>query len=367
MNTGTAATEDELNEEIARQITIGSRLIGAGRPAYIISEIGSNHDGSLEMALELVRRSAEAGVDAVKMQAFRRETLLAPDLPGGEGRRESDRKLLRRRWDLLPKYTVPETWWAPIADAAEGHGVDLLVTAFDLDRLQHLDARLGCPAHKIASGDITWLELIEAAARTGKPVILSTGASTLEETERAVAALEHGGAREYALLHCVSTYPPAWEDANLRAMETLRERFSVPVGLSDHSPGSTLPVAAVTLGAAVIEKHITLERRSEGLDHHFALEPHEFCQLVEDVRHAEAALGSGEKRWAESEEVERYWVRRGLWAAQDLAEGAVLEREDVLAVRPREGLGAERLEHVIGKTLRVPLTRGEPLKESHLL
>jgi len=347
-------------------IDIGSRTVGRGLPTYLVAEIGANHNGSLETARELVRLSAQTGVDAVKFQAYSRETLYAPELPD-DGSPEAKRniELLKRRWDILPRCTAPDGWWPELKSLCDGLGVEFLCTPFDLDRLRILDG-VGVKAHKIASGDITWHELLRAAAATRKPVILSTGASTFAEVERAVGVLTESGCRELVLLHCVSNYPPKWEDANLRAIETLSDAFGVPVGLSDHSPGSVLPVAAVSLGACMIEKHVTLDRTQEGLDHHFALEVDELARMVEDVRHVEVARGTPEKTWVTDEQCERYWVRRGIWADCELEAGDRLSRENIAVVRPKEGIGAEGMESVIGRRLCERVPKGAPLQAEEL-
>lgn len=351
-----------MNRPVIQTISIGNRMIGSGYPTYVIAEISSNHNGSLETARELVRLSAQAGADAVKFQAYSRETLFAVRLPDdGSPEAKRDIALLQRRWEILPRFTVPDTWWPELKSLCDGLGVDFLCTSFDLDRLCLLD-EAGVKAHKIASGDITWLEFLRAVGATGKPVILSTGASTLGEVEQALAALTESGCRQVAILHCVSNYPPKWEEANLRAIETLRQAFQAPVGFSDHSPGSTLPVAAVALGACIIEKHVTLDRTQDGLDHAFAMEMDDFVRMVEDVRHCEAALGAGQKTWVPGEEIERYWVRRGLWVQQPIQRGEVITRDKLRIVRPSHGLGADMLADVLGRKAVRDLRAGKPLE-----
>lgn len=354
--------EDNVTDQTSSTVTIGDRAVGPGHPAYIVAEVGSNHDGSLATAKELTRLCADAGVDAVKFQAYSRETLFIDRLPDdGTPESKENAELLRRRWNVLPETTVPYDWWPELKGLCDDLGVDFLCTPFHLERLDRL-VEVGMPAVKIASGDVTWHELLRAAGAASRPVIFSTGASTLEESRRALEAVREGGGRNVVALHCVSTYPAEWEDANLRAMTTLREELGVPVGLSDHTPGSTLPVAAVTLGACVIEKHVTLDRSREGLDHHFALEVDEFARLVEDVRHTEAALGSGDKTWVEEEESERYWVRRGMWCRTPIEEGETITREKLRVVRPNHGAGAESLDKVLGATAARDLEVGDPLE-----
>lgn len=348
-------------------IRIGERDLGPGEPCYLIAEIGSNHNGSLEMAERMVRECAAAGVDAVKFQAFTREELFIPRLPeDGSAESRRDQELLNRRWHLLPKFTSDPAWWPRLRALCADLQIDFVCTPFGLRAVQQLEAA-GTVAYKLASGDITWLELIRAVARTGRPVVVSTGASTLAEVENAVSTAREAGCGELALLHCVSNYPPRWEDANLRAIGTLARRFEIPVGLSDHSPGSTLAVAALPLGCRILEKHVTLDRRQEGLDHHFALEMGELAQLVADVRHAEAALGTGAKTWAPAEEIERYWVRRGIWVSENVRAGERLTPDTFTALRPCHGMGADKVDQILGRRAARDLMIGDPVREEDLV
>lgn len=332
----------------------------SGAPAYLIAEIGANHNGDWGLAEEMTRACALAGADAVKFQAYSREELFISCLPedGTEASRRN-RDLLKRRWNILPRFTVPDGWWPRLAVLCNDLGIDFLCTPFDLKRLDLLVPLM--PAIKVASGDVTWHELLEAAGAAGKPVIFSTGASTLEEARHAAEAVRRGGCNQVAVLHCVSNYPPKWEDANLLAMESLGAELDLPFGLSDHTPGSTLPLAAVARGACMVEKHVTTDRTQEGLDHHFAMTIEEFGKMVEDIRHLEAALGSGDKDWADSEEIERYWLRRGIWAAHTIEAGHKITREDLRLVRPCHGIPANRLSCVLGRITSRPLKRDQPL------
>jgi len=343
------------------QFNIGQRRVGTGCPCYVIAEIGSNHNGQLETAKRMIQICAEAGVDAVKFQDFSREDLFIPSLPEDVTpdwkHRES---LLDKRWDILPSYSADPDWWPQLAAQCHTLGVDFLCSPFSLDAVERL-TYIPVPAFKVASGDITWLELIRKIAATGTPLILSTGASDIKEVEEAISAATQVGCEQLALLHCVSNYPPKWEDANLLAIRTLADKFRVPVGLSDHTPGSTLPVASLPMGCCVLEKHVTLDREQEGLDHHFALEVPELKALVNDIRHAEKALGSGEKNWADSEEIERYWVRRGLWATRDIQPGEVILREHLQCVRPAQGLSVNVLDLIVGTKAKCLIKAGYPV------
>lgn len=343
------------------QIQIGSKTIEKGKPTYIIAEVGSNHNGSLEIAHEYIDLSAQAGVDAVKFQALDRASLFSKSLPDDESEQgKHNIELLKKRWEILPSFTADDSWWAELKQHCDEAGVDFLCTPFDLERLDIIND-VGVNAFKIASGDITWHELLAATAETKKPVVLSTGASTFEEVRQAVSVLKKHGCSEIALLHCVSNYPPKWEDANLKAIETLAMEFQVPVGLSDHSPGSCLAVAAVTMGACIIEKHITTSQSLSGLDHHFAMEVEDFARLVEDVRHVESGIGNGNKNWVADEEIERYWVRRGVWANQFIARGEVITRDKLNILRPAHGLSANEIDCVVGKRATRDISSEEPI------
>jgi len=342
-------------------ICIGRREVGADHPCYVIAEIGSNHNSSYETAEKLVRACAEAGADAVKFQAFTREGLFVERLPDDGGpETAANQKLLTRRWEVLPGFTANSSWWPRLKAVCDELDIDFLCSPFSLEAIDELIA-VDMPTIKIASGDITWLELIAKSARTGLPLILSTGASVLSEIKDAISAARGAGCKELALLHCVSNYPPRWEDANLHAITVLAERWGIPVGLSDHSPGSTLPIAAVPLGMSILEKHVTFDRDQEGLDHHFALEIDELASLVQDIRHAEVGLGKAEKTFVADEEIERYWVRRGLWMAAPISAGQTLTREHLAVLRPCHSLGAEQLKNVVGRRVVRDMESGEPV------
>jgi sialic acid synthase SpsE len=341
-------------------IDLGERPLGPGAPCLVIAEIGSNHDGSLERALALVDAAAGAGADAVKFQSFRAATLLVRRRfrPGGG-------------WQPAPAYPalerleVPVAWHAVLRDRARARRVAFLSTPFDEERAALL-AALGVPAFKVASGDLTHVPLLRRLGGFGRPILLSTGLATPEEIEAALAAIAEGAggiARRppVVLLHCVSTYPLRPEDANLRALGTLARRFGLPVGWSDHSPGHTLALGAVALGASVVEKHLTDDRRRPGPDHPFAMEPGEFRAMVAAVRDLEAALGDGEKRPRDGERDERVWARRSIYAARPLAVGRVLEARDLKVVRPAAGLAPAALDALLGRPLRRALEADEPI------
>ncbi len=348
------------------RITLADREIGDGAPSFVIAEIGSNHDGQLERALALVDVAADAGADAVKFQSFRAAGLLArrwPDADGGWKTAEA--------YPVLERLEVPAEWHAPLRDRARERGVMFLSTPFDESRAALL-AALGVPAFKVASGDLTHHPLLRTLAAYGRPLLLSTGLATPDEIGAALDAVAEGaGAPErvppVVLLHCVSLYPLRPGDANLRALEPLRGRFGCLVGWSDHSPGHTLALGAVALGACVVEKHITDDRNRRGPDHGYAMEPGEFRAMVDAIRELETGLGDGTKRPRPDEEPERRWARRSVYAARSLPAGSLLEATDLKVVRPALGLEPDAVLQLIGRTLRRPLAVDEPVREEDAL
>lgn len=338
-------------------VTIGTRTVGPKAPCFVIAEAGVNHNGDLGLARGLVDAAAEAGADAVKFQTFRADAVASPSAPRAgyqaTGADESQLELLRRL-ELRPDAH------AELKGRAEERGLVFLSTPFDVASVELLD-RLGVAAFKVGSGDVTNLALLADVGRRGRPVILSTGTADLEEAAQAVETLRRAGAGDVVVLHCVSAYPAPADEANLRAMQTLRERLSVPVGFSDHSEGDEIALAAVALGACVLEKHLTLDRSLPGPDHRASLEPGELATLVRRVRRVEAALGDGVKRPREAERGNAEVVRRSLAAARDLAAGTVLDETMLEALRPGTGLAPGRIGEVVGRRLRRARARGELL------
>ena len=272
----------------------------------IIAEVGSNHDGSLAKAEAYIKAAKECGADAVKFQTLRRDRLVAP------------RVWADGAWVDNPVYhnfsglELPDEWHYILKQTADEHSIEFISTPFYLEAVGLLE-KVGVRTYKIASGDITFFPLLKAVGRTGKPVILSTGASSLGDVERALNILTRSGAGDIVLLHCVSNYPPQWDEMNLRAIVTLREAFGLPVGISDHSPGSLAPIAAVALGATIIEKHVTFDQSLPGPDHPFAMTMDEFGDMVREVRLLEQALGIGKKVPSEAELAKQHRIRRGIY------------------------------------------------------
>ncbi len=326
----------------------GERWVGDGQPCYVIAELGSNHDGDLDRARALIDQVAEAGADAVKLQSFTAEGLINRHL-GSAG----DGAPKHPAWEILQRLTVPEAWHSALLDHARSRGIAFLSSPFDSERAALLH-RIGLPALKLASSEVTNLpfirEVAREAARLERPIILSTGMATLEEAERAATAIREEGLADFALLHCVSQYPTPFEAVNLRAIATLAPLAPV-VGFSDHSPGVTAPLGAVALGAKIIEKHVTDDRSRPGPDHGYALEMSELAEMVTRIRELEAALGDGVKRPTPDEEKERAFSFRGVYAATSLKAGTVLTAEHLKCVRPAAALGPDDLASLIGRRL----------------
>lgn len=329
----------------------------ANAPVYIIAEISANHNGSFERALETVRAIKDAGADAVKIQTYTPDTItLNCDAPPFriQGTLWEGRNL----YELYAQAMMPWEWHAPLQAEAHKLGLDFFSTAFDPTAVDFLE-ELNVPLHKIASFELVDLPLIEKMARTGKPLIMSTGMATLGEIEDAVNAARAAGCTQLALLWCNSGYPAAPAEMNLRVIPHLSETFGVPVGLSDHTLGTTAATGAVAVGARIIEKHFTLSRADGGPDAAFSLEPDEFAQMVAQVREVEAMLGCVEYGPREREKASLAF-RRSLFVVEDVKAGETLTQKNVRSIRPAGGLAPKFWRE--GKTARRALKRGEPLK-----
>ncbi len=328
---------------------IGPHDIGTGR-AFITAEIGSNHNGSFDTALELVRAAGAAGADAVKFQTYRAELLIDPSVPTMAHVRGVHKTQLERFRSL--QFT--EDQWRTIASTAEGLGLVFFSTAFDPVSADFLDGLV--PAFKIASGDLTNLSLIRHVARKGKPVVLSTGMGTVDEIQAAASEVPR---ERLVLLHCVASYPTPMEEANLRAIPYLAGEFpGVPIGYSDHVVGPLGCLGAVALGAVMIEKHFTNDKAQPIGDHKLSADYEEFGRLVRDVRALESALGTASKGVEVCETRLLTVMRRGLAAACDIPAGQAITAEMLLPIRPLRGVPAHRFDDLVGKPARRDLRAG---------
>lgn len=346
-----------------KTIAVGERVVGPSAPTFIIAEAGVNHNGRLETAFALVDAAAAAGADAVKFQTFHAESLVSPLAP--KAAHQSRATGPGPQLEMLKHLELPPTAFRELLAHSAKRGILFLSTPFDEGSADLLES-LAVAAFKIPSGEITNLPFLEHIARKGKPMIVSTGMASLGEVEAAVRAIEAAGQREYILLHCVSTYPAAPSDVNLRAMETLATAFGAPVGYSDHTLGIEISLAAVALGACVLEKHFTLDRTLPGPDHRASLEPEELAALVKGIRNVEAALGHGRKEPVASEAETAAVARRSLVAADDIGPGTVLAEWHIAVRRPGTGLPPSMRKYLIGRRARVMIPAGTLLALEYL-
>lgn len=346
-----------------RRILLGSREIGEGCPCFIVAEAGSNHNGSLSMARQLIEVAASAGADAVKFQLFRAGKLY-PRSAGMSDYLKTDRPI----YDIISEMEMPYDWLPVLAEACRRRNLTFLASVFDEESADRLDPFV--PAFKIASYEMTHLPLVRYIAQKGKPVILATGTASLEEVRESVEAFRQTGNVRLVLMQCTAAYPAPLPFLNVRAVQTMKEAFEVPVGLSDHSGDPIVgPVAAVALGANLIEKHFTLSRQLPGPDHSFAVEPEELALLVRKVREAEEALGSGEKVVQPVERELRSFARRQIVAVQDIHVGEKFTRENAAVLRRGKlapGLEPKHFEEILGKVARRSISGGSAILEGDL-
>ncbi len=337
-----------------------NRPIDRTQRPYVIAEMSGNHNRSLERALEIVDAAAASGADALKLQTYTADTMtLDSDMPGFVVDDASSLWAGRRLFDLYEEAHTPWDWHRPIMERAARHGMHCFSTPFDASSVEFLET-LGVPAYKIASFENTDLPLIRKVAATGKPMVISTGMASSAEIEEAVAAARDAGCRELVLLKCTSTYPAAADNTNVSTIPHMRSLFGCEVGLSDHTLGCGVAVAAVALGASVIEKHFTLRRTDGGVDSAFSMEPAELRQLREETERAWQALGSVSYGPTQAER-KSLQFRRSLYIVEDIAAGATLTARHVRALRPGLGLPPKALDTVLGLKVTRNLPRGTPL------
>ncbi|EJL08120.1 pseudaminic acid synthase [Pseudomonas chlororaphis] len=339
---------------------IGSRSIGAGSPPFIIAEMSGNHNQSLDVALQIVEAAAKAGAHALKLQTYTADTMTL-DLEHGEFFIKDPASLWAGSslYALYEKAHTPWQWHAPIFARARELGMLAFSTPFDESAVDFLES-LDVPAYKIASFENTDLPLIRRVAATGKPLIISTGMASIAELDESVRAAREAGCKDLVLLKCTSTYPASPENSNILTIPHLRELFGCEVGLSDHSMGVGVSVAAVALGATVVEKHFTLDRAAGGVDASFSLEPAELHSLVVETERAWQALGQVRYGTTEAER-QSVLYRRSLYVTRDMAAGEVFSRDNVRAIRPGLGLAPKHIDAVLGRCARQALKRGTAL------
>ena len=340
-------------------LNIGERRVGQGCPVYVVAEVSANHNQDFEKAVKIIQAAEDSGADAVKLQTYTADTMTIQSANEqfriGGGTLWDGRTL----YELYGEAYTPWEWQPKLKQVANDLGMDLFSTPFDDTAVDFLE-KMNVPAHKVASFELVDIPLVQKIAKTGKPMIMSTGMATVEEIEEAMQAARQAGATQIALLKCTSAYPASPDDMNLRTIPELAKRFGVPVGLSDHTMGSVVAVAAVALGVCIIEKHITLSRSLKGPDSEFSLEPQEFKAMVEAIRTTEQALGAVHFGVGPREASSRAF-RRSLFVVEDLRRGEEFTNHNVRSIRPGYGLHTRHLSEVLGKRASRDIPRGTPL------
>lgn len=345
-------------------ITINNKKIGGENPTFIIAEMSANHLQDYDRAVEIIKKAKWAGADAIKLQTYTPDTITL----------DCDNEYFQIKqgtiWDgttlhkLYQKAYTPWEWQPKLKKIAEGMALICFSSPFDNTSVDFLE-KMNVPAYKIASFEITDIPFIEYIASKGKPVIMSTGIATLSDIEEAVNACRRMGNNQIALLKCTSSYPAPVEDANLRTIPNIAETFNVVAGLSDHTLGNSVSIASVALGAKIIEKHFVLKRSDGGADAKFSMEPHEFKQMVEDIRNVEKALGSVNYNLTEKQ-IKSREHSRSLFVVKDIKKGDIFTEENVKSIRPGFGLPTKYINDIIGRTCEENLRKGTPLKWEHI-
>jgi len=343
-----------------KKIKIGERWVGDGAPVYIIAEIGSNFDGGKERAKMLINLAKDCGADAVKFQCFITDKIISKE--GFEGLKVSfQKKWGKSVYEVYKDAEFPREWHDELFKYAMKKNLHFLSSPYDFESVDMLD-ELNVPLFKIGAGDITWHEMLRYIAKKNRPIILSTGASTISEIDEALRTIRSEGTDEIILLQCVTNYPSNFESANIRAMKTMGELFDVPVGYSDHTPGIIVPLGAVALGACVIEKHFTDDKTRKGPDHPFAMDPRDFKEMVDDIRLLEKALGSPVKRLYGEEKETVILQRRCLRAAKEIPKGSKITEDMIDVLRPlaKDSVEPKYKEIVVGREVKVDMKKGDP-------
>ncbi len=347
-------------------IKIKNMIIGEGHPPFIIAEMSGNHNQSLERALEIVKAASMAGAHALKIQTYTPDTMTL-NLSEREFYIEDPKSLWKGKslYELYKEAMTPWEWHRPIKEACEKLGMIFFSTPFDETAVDFLES-LNVDLYKIASFENTDHELLKKVAKTGKPIIMSTGMASLSELEESLTVLRQHGAKDIVLLKCTSAYPSDPREANLKTIAAMRDIFQVDVGLSDHTMGIGVAIASIGLGATVIEKHFTLDRKEGGVDSAFSMEPHEFKMLAEESQRAHASLGTINFEVSATEK-HSLKFRRTLYITKDLAKGDVITKDHVRAIRPGLGLPVKHYHLVLGSVANCDIKKGTALTFDHLI
>ena len=333
------------------KLNLNGRLIGPGEPPFIIAEIGSNHNGDMKLCKKLIDSAKQCGADAVKFQSWSKSSLISRAEYQRNTNYADKKKHFGSLEEMVEKYQLTAEQHYEVKKYCDKKSITFLSSCFSKEEVDLLN-ELNVPAFKISSMDVIHTPLLQYVASKNKPIIISTGMATLGEIERAVHTLKNGGASSIALLHCISIYPPAYESINLRNMKMLNRAFDVPVGFSDHSLGTTIPLAAIALGADIIEKHFTLDKKLDGWDHAISADPSELEIIVREGKNIFSALGSSTRFVTESEMEKRKKFRRCIVMSHAMKKGQIISIKDIDFKRPGTGISPNEVDYVIGRSLK---------------
>jgi sialic acid synthase SpsE len=344
-----------------KSIKIGRTSLGKNKPSYIIAEIGSNFDGSLEKAKKLIDLAKNSGADCAKFQSFITNKLLSKQ--GFENTVSFQSAWKKSVWEIYREAEFPRDWHKKLALHAKKKCIDFMSTPYDFEAVDLLDS-LGTPAFKIGSGDVTYLEFLKYIAKKNKPILLPTGASTISEIKQAINTIKSTKNNNIVLMQSVTQYPSPLEDANIRAMVTMGKKFNLNFGYSDHAPGIIVPISSISLGACVIEKHFTDNKKNIGPDHSHSLDPKEFSEMVKRIRQVEVALGSGIKKVEKSEIQTRVIQRRSIFTIKEIPKGEKFTKDNIDCLRPCIGLPASDYVKIINKKAKNTLKPFHAIKKT---
>lgn len=343
-----------------KPIKIGKKLVGNGYPCYVIAEIGSNFDGKISKAKKLIKSAKDCGADAAKFQSFKTELLLSKK---GFQKKDSFQSRWRKSvWKTYKDAELPREWHQELALYAKKIGIHFFTSPWDFEAVDIL-SNLDAPALKIGSGDITYLGILRFASLKQKPILLATGASNINEVRQAINTIKSTGNNKIILMHSVVQYPSPIQDANVNVLKTLRQTFNLNVGYSDHSLGSMVVLASIALGACVIEKHFSLNPKSNGPDHPHSMDPKSFKKMIQDIRKLENAMGNGVKEPQPSEKETRILQRRGIWTVQNILKGEKFTADNIEPLRPSIGLSASKYKSILRKTAKRNFKQNEAIFE----
>lgn len=339
-----------------KKLKIDNKWIREGGHCFIIAEAGVNHNGDIEIAKKLIDAAKKAGADAVKFQTYKSENVTSKYVEMANYQKKNIGKE-ERQLEMIKKFELPYENFIELKEYCDRKQIMFLSTPHSYDAIDFLENLV--PAYKIGSGDLTNLPFLEKIAEKGKPIILSTGMANLGEIEEAVETIKNNGNDRIILLHCISSYPTKVEDANLKAIQTLKQAFKLPVGFSDHTVSVVIPAVAVAMGACVIEKHFTLDKNMPGPDHKASLEPNELKEMIENIREVEKAMGDGIKKPTPEEEEIKKVVRKSIVAKVNIPKGSIIARDMLEIKRPANGIPPKYIEEIVGKKAKIDIEEDE--------